>query len=149
MLSGRGLCDELITRPEKSYRLWWVIVRDLENLKNEEAMNRVGSQSHSEQKYLIITFKLTRYLNIQQSQFKQINQRNATVSQVYYLTFICSSTGFGRLPAHHQELTTALGASRSSVSRKRLQPLPANGRTRGSQCSRKLLMMGGETPETC
>ena len=30
MLSGRGLCDELITRPEKSYRLWCVVVRDLE-----------------------------------------------------------------------------------------------------------------------
>ena len=30
MLSGRGLCDELITRPEESYRLWCVIVYDLE-----------------------------------------------------------------------------------------------------------------------
>jgi hypothetical protein len=29
-LSGRGLCDELITRPEKSYRLWSVVVCDLE-----------------------------------------------------------------------------------------------------------------------
>jgi len=29
-LSGRGLCDELITRPEESYRLWCVIVWDLE-----------------------------------------------------------------------------------------------------------------------
>jgi len=29
-LSGRGLCDELITRPEESYRLWCVIVYDLE-----------------------------------------------------------------------------------------------------------------------
>jgi len=28
--SGRGLCDELITRPEESYRLWCVIVCDLE-----------------------------------------------------------------------------------------------------------------------
>jgi hypothetical protein len=26
VLSGRGLCDGLITRPEESYRLWWVIV---------------------------------------------------------------------------------------------------------------------------
>jgi hypothetical protein len=25
VLSGRGLCDELITRPEKSYRLWCVV----------------------------------------------------------------------------------------------------------------------------
>jgi hypothetical protein len=30
MLSGTGLCDELITRPEESYRLWCVVVCDLE-----------------------------------------------------------------------------------------------------------------------
>jgi len=30
VLSGRGLCDELITRPEESYQLWCVIVCDLE-----------------------------------------------------------------------------------------------------------------------
>ena len=36
MLSGRGLCDELITRPEESYRMWCVVVCDLENLMNEE-----------------------------------------------------------------------------------------------------------------
>ena len=29
MLSGKGLCDELITRPEESYRLWCVVVCDL------------------------------------------------------------------------------------------------------------------------
>jgi hypothetical protein len=28
VLSSRGLCDELITRPEKSYRLWRVVVCD-------------------------------------------------------------------------------------------------------------------------
>ena len=28
--SGRGLCDELITRPEESYRLWCVVVCNLE-----------------------------------------------------------------------------------------------------------------------
>ena len=33
MLSGRGLCDELITRPEESYRLWCVVVCDLETLR--------------------------------------------------------------------------------------------------------------------
>ena len=27
--SGRSLCDELITRPEESYRLWCVVVCDL------------------------------------------------------------------------------------------------------------------------
>ena len=30
VLSGRDLCDELITRPEESYRLWCVVVCDLE-----------------------------------------------------------------------------------------------------------------------
>ena len=30
MLSGRRLCDELIARPEESYRLWCVVVCDLE-----------------------------------------------------------------------------------------------------------------------
>jgi hypothetical protein len=33
----------LITRPEESYRLWCVVVCDLEYLKNEEAMTRFGS----------------------------------------------------------------------------------------------------------
>ena len=39
MLLGRGLCDEVITRPEESYILWCVVVCDLETKKilvNEE-----------------------------------------------------------------------------------------------------------------
>ena len=32
VLSGRGLCDELITRPEEPYRLWCVVC-DLETTK--------------------------------------------------------------------------------------------------------------------
>ena len=35
VLSGRGLCDELITRSEESYRLWCVVVCDLETSKEE------------------------------------------------------------------------------------------------------------------
>jgi len=42
-LSGRGLCDELITRPEESYRLWCVVVCDLET-------SRIGAP------YIYITF---------------------------------------------------------------------------------------------
>jgi hypothetical protein len=30
ILSGRGLCDELITHPEESYQLWCVVVCDIE-----------------------------------------------------------------------------------------------------------------------
>jgi len=49
-LSGRGLCDELITGPKEPCRLWCVVVCDLENLKIEEAMGRVGTQRHSKKK---------------------------------------------------------------------------------------------------
>ena len=42
VLPCRGLCDELITRPEESYRLWCVVVCDLENLVNEEALAHWG-----------------------------------------------------------------------------------------------------------
>jgi hypothetical protein len=39
VLSGRGLCDGLVTRPGESYRVWcvWVWLR---SLKNEEALAR-------------------------------------------------------------------------------------------------------------
>jgi len=39
-LSGTGLCDGLITRPEESYRMWRVVVCDQETSKNEEAKAR-------------------------------------------------------------------------------------------------------------
>ena len=42
MLSGRGLCDELYTRPEECYRLWCVVGCCLENLVNEEALAHWG-----------------------------------------------------------------------------------------------------------
>ena len=50
MLSGRGLCDELITRPEESYRQWCVVVCDLENLMNEEAITLIGLQFHKKER---------------------------------------------------------------------------------------------------
>jgi hypothetical protein len=45
VLSGRGFCDELITRPEESYRLWRVVVRDQENLVDKDDIARTGLQS--------------------------------------------------------------------------------------------------------
>jgi hypothetical protein len=45
VLSGRGLCDELITRPEGSYRLWYVVVCDQETSWYEEAIAHTGLQS--------------------------------------------------------------------------------------------------------
>jgi hypothetical protein len=42
VLSGRGLCDGLITRPEEAYRLWRVVVCDQETSKNEESKPATG-----------------------------------------------------------------------------------------------------------
>jgi len=50
-------------------------------------------------------------------------QLDATIFQFIILTFIYSSTCFGRSPAHHQELTATAVV--------------------------ELLMMGGRTPKTC
>ena len=40
VLTGRGLCNGLITRPGETYRLWRVVVCDQETSKNEEAKAR-------------------------------------------------------------------------------------------------------------
>jgi hypothetical protein len=52
VLSGRGLCDGLITHPEESYQLWCVVC-GLENLVNEEAIAHVGLQRHMKKKIYI------------------------------------------------------------------------------------------------
>jgi hypothetical protein len=64
VLSGRGLCDERIIRPEESYRLWCVVVCDLENLKNEEAMGRIGSQRHRKKSAIFRHEADVTYVNI-------------------------------------------------------------------------------------
>ena len=43
MLSGRGFCDELITRPEESYRLWRVVVCDQETSKTRRLKHATGA----------------------------------------------------------------------------------------------------------
>jgi len=88
--------------------------------------------------------------------------QNATVSQIYYLTFMCGATCFGRLPAHHQERTTAVGASGFTVGAWRLercwswsgrprpttlQPPHSNGKTRGFYCSCTLLWWAERLPK--
>jgi hypothetical protein len=44
----------MITHHEVTYRLWWFVVCDLENHKNEEAMTRVGSQRHNKKRNFIL-----------------------------------------------------------------------------------------------
>ena len=50
VLSGRGLCDELITRPEESYRLWCVVVCDLETSWMRRLWPTAGCRAKNKQK---------------------------------------------------------------------------------------------------
>ena len=56
-MSGRGLCDELITLPEESYRLWCVVVCDLETTKilvqEEETKAHQGAIEPREKKVFV------------------------------------------------------------------------------------------------
>jgi len=53
VLSGRGLCDGLITRPEESYRLWCVVVCDLETFWMRRLWPAGGCRVKSKQKVRI------------------------------------------------------------------------------------------------
>ena len=51
VLSGRGLCDGLITRPEESYRLWCVVVCDIETSRMRRPWPALGRSATGEKKY--------------------------------------------------------------------------------------------------
>jgi len=42
VLSGRGFCDGLITRPEESHRLWRVVLCDQETSKTRKLKPATG-----------------------------------------------------------------------------------------------------------
>jgi len=63
---------------------------------------------------------------------------------------MCGATCFGRLSAHHQKRTSALGAFVSTFERGGSSVVGrglADHNQQRSCCT--LLMMGGEAPETC
>ena len=55
VLSGRGLCEELITRPEESYRLWCVVVCDLETSRMRRPWPVLGRSATAKKNPLIKT----------------------------------------------------------------------------------------------
>ena len=95
----------------------------------------------------------------------QINhQLDSTVFQFIILTFICSSTCFGRSPAHHQELNDCSSslwfylrivviAVRCLWSGRPQTPHGCHQDTKvkpeAATAVTELLSMGGKTPETC
>jgi hypothetical protein len=44
VLSGRGLCDELVPRPEESYRLWCVSLCDQKELQTSTLKREIRSR---------------------------------------------------------------------------------------------------------
>jgi len=42
VLSGKGLCDDLIIRPDESYRLWCAVVCDLQTSRMRRPLTALG-----------------------------------------------------------------------------------------------------------
>jgi len=91
MLSGRGLCDELITRPEESYRLWCVVC-DLEKQTSWIRRPRPtrGLSRHEEKRVWVVkcTFNEHVLCNIQALQRHrfmcyQPHLNNLNIQQLY------------------------------------------------------------------
>ena len=58
VLSGTGLCDGLITRPEESYRLWCVVVCDLETSRmGAPYINDISSLRVNELTFILLTWR--------------------------------------------------------------------------------------------
>jgi hypothetical protein len=53
VLSGRGLCDEQVTRPDESYRLWCVFVCDLETSWMRGSCPTGGGGCRAQKKWLL------------------------------------------------------------------------------------------------
>jgi len=98
------------------------------------------------------------YVKLDSKKIGQFIQKNPTrcknVSKFVISIFIWSSTCFGRHTAHHREPKTALVASGFAY----VEGCWTCGcwtlsfhacKTRGCQCSFRLLMTGGVSPETC
>ena len=62
VLSGRGLCDELITRTEESYRLWCVVVCDLETSRIRRPWTALGRNATRKNIYLLLLHLLLLFI---------------------------------------------------------------------------------------
>jgi len=65
-LSGRGLCDELITRPEESYRLCCVVVCDLETSR----MDAPYTYDISRLRVKLVLVRITNIFNVYSFKWK-------------------------------------------------------------------------------
>ena len=94
VLAGRGLCDELITLLEESYRLWCIVMCDLQsrNLVNEEALAHWGLS----RKKINIPYVINKILN-KSACFESQNLRLSSITIIFLHTFLywLSLSSFG------------------------------------------------------
>ena len=102
MLSGRGLCDGLITSPEESYRLWRVVVCDQETSKTRRLKARYRAVENTttmgcnaKQHHLIYTTRLHRMLVFLKYGGSYLNKTlfvhvGISVKQVLLLIIVCN-----------------------------------------------------------
>ena len=64
VLSGRGLCDDLITHPEESYRMWCVVVYDLETSWMRRPWSTGGCRAKNKQTNVRILFENLKWVEI-------------------------------------------------------------------------------------
>jgi len=64
VLSGRGLCDGLITRPEGSYRMWCVVVCDLETSRMRRPWPALGRSATGNKKKVCKLKNTRRHINL-------------------------------------------------------------------------------------
>ena len=71
VLSGRGLCDALISRPEESHRLCCVVVCDIEFSRASRPWPALGCSATGKKKYPNIHHNIKKGRDIREKKFGQ------------------------------------------------------------------------------
>ena len=88
VLSGRGLCGELITRPEEPYRLWCVVVCDLETSRMRGPWPALDCSATGGKIFCICSISTGKITLC----YEQHMVRELRVGRAWFI--ICNSTGF-------------------------------------------------------
>jgi hypothetical protein len=83
VLSGRCFCDELITRPEESYRLWCVVVCDLETSIIRRPWPNGGCRARNKQSLCKVGWAKSR-LQVAGSGFRSVKNNNSFLPSLQY-----------------------------------------------------------------
>jgi len=91
VLSGRGLCDEMITRPEESYRLWCVVLFDLKTSRMRRPWPALGRSATKKN-----PLYFSKFLNLGVELHKDcVNDAETCSSDTELYLYISSKGAFG------------------------------------------------------